>query len=384
MESMWNIELDLGDGDGFVTCDEYLTVSTFENTERTINPSPRLMDKLHRQFLGHCTNPTRQELLENSVEETLKKILRINKTSQLLIMSDDANSHIGNAFIRGATNLGVKVQEHIVPNKERRNAKSITELMRVISPFFWADTIINVSSSRGSINPASLLEKGTRYYTCPGINEEMIIWGAMTVNYDAMLSRHDGLIEAFHNSVSAHVTTARGTNLWLDTIERQAVGDADAKPGQHANLPAGEVFLAPVEGSANGQVVADVSIYGIGLLKSPITFHIENGRLTALETKSSRISQILFKTLNSDEGADVVSELGIGINDAAVITGNILEDEKKYGTAHIAFGNNLSFPGGQNNSKVHVDVVFDRPTINIEYEDGSRMQIMKGGKLISE
>jgi len=57
--------------------------------------------------------------------------------------------------------------------------------------------------------------------------------------------------------------------------------------------------------------------------------------------------------------------LGVGTNPKAKITGNVLEDEKVFGTAHIALGNNTAFEG-KVDVPVHVDGVFTKPTIFLD------------------
>ncbi|MCW8995716.1 MAG: hypothetical protein OQK77_07865, partial [Psychromonas sp.] len=67
----------------------------------------------------------------------------------------------------------------------------------------------------------------------------------------------------------------------------------------------------------------------------------------------------------------------------AVITGNMLEDEKTLGTAHLAFGNNEDFPGGgKNKSKIHRDYLFYRPTIKVLYINGTSRLIMNKGEKV--
>jgi leucyl aminopeptidase (aminopeptidase T) len=63
----------------------------------------------------------------------------------------------------------------------------------------------------------------------------------------------------------------------------------------------------------------------------------------------------------------VLAELGVGTNDAATITGKVLEDEKVYGTVHLAFGNNMHF-GGVNDVQYHADGVITRPTLVVDGE----------------
>jgi leucyl aminopeptidase (aminopeptidase T) len=59
-----------------------------------------------------------------------------------------------------------------------------------------------------------------------------------------------------------------------------------------------------------------------------------------------------------------LAELGVGTHDRATLTGNILEDEKILGTAHIAFGASAGI-GGTVTVPVHLDVVVIEPSLRI-------------------
>lgn len=114
------------------------------------------------------------------------------------------------------------------------------------------------------------------------------------------------------------------------------------KPGSHGNLPTGGAFIAPVEGTANGKVIVDGSITGIGSIKAPLEVKIENGYATDFVGPNAyRLREILG---TKKEKWNIV-ELGIGKNPQAHLIGNILEDEKIYRTVHIAFGENSTFVG---------------------------------------
>jgi leucyl aminopeptidase (aminopeptidase T) len=67
----------------------------------------------------------------------------------------------------------------------------------------------------------------------------------------------------------------------------------------------------------------------------------------------------------------VLEEVGIGLNEKARITGNMLEDEKLRGTCHLAPGN----------VRCHVDMLVDKPTITVCYIDGTTKEIMRNGSL---
>lgn len=60
----------------------------------------------------------------------------------------------------------------------------------------------------------------------------------------------------------------------------------------------------------------------------------------------------------------------------------MLEDEKAFRTAHIAFGSNIGMPGGVNQSTTHVDYLVHRPTIVARCADSSQRAIVADGDLV--
>ena len=108
-------------------------------------------------------------------------------------------------------------------------------------------------------------------------------------------------------------------------------------------------------------MLIDGSMVGIGKLESPLYMQIRGGKLCHVTGEKSENLDILLK---NQENA-TLCELGIGTNEAAVLNGIILEDEKVYGTVHIAFGTNTSF-GGVNKADCHMDGIILRPTLYLD------------------
>ena len=79
----------------------------------------------------------------------------------------------------------------------------------------------------------------------------------------------------------------------------------------------------------------------------------EGGRV--VDASADNDEDFLLATLDTDDGARVLGEFGIGCNPAIQKPmGNPLFDEKIYGTIHLAIGAGLS---GTNESAVHWDIV---------------------------
>ena len=193
----------------------------------------------------------------------------------------------------------------------------------------------------------------------------------------------DKIIDALKNAVQIHITTEEGTDVLLGVAGRKFIGDIGVNAGEMCNIPCGEVYCAPLETKASGVIVFNASIGDIGLLKKPLKVFVSNGRITKFESDSSNLVKRITKLTDVDDEAKVIGELGIGLNPSARITGNMLEDEKVLGTAHIAFGNNTDFPGGRkNNSKIHRDYLFYHPTLEIHFADGSNKLLMRQGNFL--
>src|SRR4029079_15303294 len=89
------------------------------------------------------------------------------------------------------------------------------------------------------------------------------------------------------------------------------------------------------------------------------------GRVTSIE--GGRAADLL-RTLGDEagEGADVIAELGIGLNHTGVPRGHVMLDEKAGGTAHVAIGRNTGSYGGDNEAAIHVDCIFSGPEVEAE------------------
>lgn len=137
------------------------------------------------------------------------------------------------------------------------------------------------------------------------------------------------------------------------------------------DVPAGEVYVAPVENSANGMVVVDeLKDYRLSRLE----LHFQNGRLVEFNAQSG--SDVFRKMLAEAEGEkDRIGELGIGTNYGIKPVGWSIYDEKALGTAHVAIGRNVHL-GGVNKASIHVDFVLNKPSIEVDDK-----LIMKKGKI---
>lgn len=140
------------------------------------------------------------------------------------------------------------------------------------------------------------------------------------------------------------------------------------------NIPAGEVFIAPLETSADGEILFErVAIPGFGKLEG-LKLRFRRGRVVSYEAARGRENFTRFLAANTGE-KDRIAEFGIGTNPGAEYTGgSIIIDEKISGTAHIAIGNNRGAYHGKNRASSHLDLI----------KDMRRGQVLVDGRLIMD
>jgi leucyl aminopeptidase (aminopeptidase T) len=190
------------------------------------------------------------------------------------------------------------------------------------------------------------------------------------------LRRRGAAVCAGLRGSEARVTCPNGSDLRLGLEGRTPIVDAGVltEPGAFGNLPCGEGFVAPVEGTGEGTLVVDGSIAGIGRVASPVTLTVREGHLVeASGEEGATLMELL--TEHGPDGTNV-AELGVGTNEEAMLTGNILEDEKILGSAHVAFGASAAIGGGVQ-VPVHLDCVMLEPSVEV---DGK--PIARGGELL--
>jgi aminopeptidase len=168
--------------------------------------------------------------------------------------------------------------------------------------------------------------------------------------------------------------TGPGTDLKLNVAGRTFI----AADGRH-NMPDGEFFTGPVEDSAEGEVTFHLPATYSGREVSGVRFRFEAGKV--VDATAERGEDFLISTLDTDEGARFLGELGIGTNYGITDgTGEILLDEKIGGTVHLAVGASYPDTGGVNESAVHWDMICDLRRGGSIIVDGEELQ--RDGKFV--
>lgn len=243
-----------------------------------------------------------------------------------------------------------------------------------------------------------------RAFWSPAATQDMFI-RTVPIDYGRLKREVEAVKMVLDRADEVRIESPAGTDLIIGLKNRTAfVDDGDlSKAGAGGNLPAGEAFISPELGSSTGRIVFDGSIAlteGDRIVSEPVTVDVVNGFAVRIEggqdaemlEQSIRFGEDKARKfeqegqLPPDKGeqyrrnARNLGELGIGLNPAAVISGQMLEDEKAYKTCHIAIGSNYDEDAP---ALIHFDCLMREPTITAGIPGGDEECILKDGELNS-
>jgi 2,5-dihydroxypyridine 5,6-dioxygenase len=220
---------------------------------------------------------------------------------------------------------------------------------------------------------ASAARNGTRCVFMEELTLDMLCHGAATADYDHMARLGEALSGKFNEGRRVKVTSGFGTDLEASIDGRRSwslAGRAFSEPWFGLSgccaFPDGECGIAPIEGSANGIVVFDSSVQGMGALDAPVRLVVRDSMIVEISggRQAAQLERDLVAT-GDTASYFCPAEVAIGINEAAQVTGVLREDKKILGSCHIAYGANADI-GGTVVAALHLDGLILRPTVEID------------------
>lgn len=315
------------------------------------------------------------EKLAKSAMIAVRDCMAAKAGESVLVVTDDGKLEIGKAIYEAATELGCEAAMIIMAPRSRNGEeppKAVAEAMKA------AEVVLCPTSKSLSHTNArhAACNVGARVATLPGITVDCMA-RTLGADYGKIKERTEKLVAALAGAETIRVTAPMGTDITMSVKGRTFGPDTGVITGKgdFGNLPAGEAYVAPLEGTAEGVVVFDGAMAGYGVASTPIRMEVRGGYATNFSGPCD-IDKLVSMLEPLGKPALNIAELGIGTNDQAVITGLVLEDEKVLGTIHIAIGDNSHF-GGVVSVPSHLDGIVKSPTV---WADGS--MIMQDGKLL--
>ena len=300
--------------------------------------------------------------LRQPIGTVLDECLGVKAAEQVLVLTDPAKRSIGEVLISGARERGA---EAVLVEMAERETHGTEPPPLIAAAMLECEVLIAPTSKSVSHTEArrAACANGARAATMPNITEDMLA-RTMSADYGAVRRRSRDVARLLTEGNEVRITSPKGSDLRLSIGGREGIADDGdlTAPGAFGNLPAGEGFIAPLEGRAQGRLVVDGSVW-LGRLDDPLVLEFEDGYAVDISGEEAERFQSLLEPYGRE--AFAVAELGIGTNEAARLTGNVLEDEKILGTIHLAVGDNHSF-GGTIRVPSHQDGVVLAPTVTVD------------------
>lgn len=288
--------------------------------------------------------------------------LEFNPVDTVLLVTDEKMLELEAAiWFETARTLGLPIDVIVLADMthsgEEPPEEVITAAEQASINFFQT----SYSLTHTQAGKKAILHNG-RGISLPGADYDLLM-RTLSIDYTPVKTLGDRLKATLEQHKTIHVTSGEGTDLTAAIRPTKVINDSGFfTPGELGNLPAGEVFFAPLPGTAQGTLVIDGSVAD-DVLDAPITITIKNG--VAVKIDGGIAAKNLWEKLNAyGEAGRQVAEIGIGTNPAATISDNLLEAEKVYGTVHVAFGNSSAI-GGENNVPIHIDGLIAAPRVTI-------------------
>ncbi len=298
----------------------------------------------------------------------------IKPGEQVLIVADDTARPVlyGQAFREVMNSIGAEatlaiIQERVLAGQEPP--------VVVAAAMQLADVVVRIPEKWNMVHTnarRAATDKGVRFFHVSCGPESLMKQPVSREDIYRIAETTEKLTRLLTEANVARVTSIAGTDITMSLAGRKALGmHPRGRPVGSSPIPGtGEATLPPVEGTAEGVVVVDISIAGReGLLPAPVKWIVEKGRIVEFQGPPP-IVEWLQGLASQDEGAGVLCQLALGTSHTVppVPTGSNV-DHGRVGRIHMAFGRNDDF-GGTTFSLVHVDGLFGGTTVDL---DGQRV-----------
>lgn len=299
----------------------------------------------------------------------------VKKGENVLILSDYNAFKVGERVVSEVYKIDAYPIFMIVPPLKIQGEplpEVITEMAKLV------DVIIAPMTTNLAHTPTrhEAQKAGVRVQIFPEATEELLTTEAFDADFHALRPRIEKLADLFTKAGKARVTSPSGTDITMSIEGRKGRAlHGFTQKGDIGSGPGLESSIAPVEEKAEGKIVVDVSIAGMGLVQEPVEIIVKGG--FARDIKGGVDARNFRELLESMKDPNIynIGELGVGMNPACKPHGNMIDDEATQGLIHIALGTSVT--GGKVKAAGHYDVILSHGTLEL---DG--VAVVKDGELI--
>lgn len=317
-----------------------------------------------------------QVLMMKGANRLMDVCARVREGEKVLIVTDYPKVPIAEVIASAVHERGADAVVTIMTPRELDGAEPPAHVAAAMKA---ADVIFTplTHSITHSNATKEAIEAGARGIMLSAFIPDQLISGGINGDFEGIEPLCKKVADLLANADTAHLTTPAGTDITMSLAGRP--GNAHTglahNPGDFTTVPNIESSISPVEGSAEGIIVADASIpyYNVGVLREPVRYEVTNGRIEKITggAQAEQISDVM-KNCNNDAVYNI-AQLAFGLNPECKMKGVMLDDEGVYGTAHIGIGTSTLL-GGEIKAPGHYDAIMWRPTLRLDdkvvLEDG--------------
>ena len=288
---------------------------------------------------------------------------------KVLVVVDETTRAIGAAFLTAAKGLGT---DPVLSEIRLRTADG-EEPPEPVGTAMAASDVVLLATGRSLTHTharRAAIRAGARVISMPGITEDLLRDGGLSADWGKIHEVVRRTARRLRGVRDVHLTSGAGTDLSFSLAGRDWIVDDTGlclRKGTFTTLPAGELFVAVVEGSAQGRLVIDA--YFEDRLREPATVQITGGHATRVVGAPTAVEAM---NRGGKEGR-ALGRFGFGLNPQARVTGPHLEAEKAIGAAHLGFGDNLVIGG-----KIHCGVLVECILADVRVEIDGKAVVEKG------
>lgn len=318
-------------------------------------------------------------LMARGADKVASICLKAMPEEEVSIITEESRLRIAEALAAAVYRLGAHPILMIMEPRERDSQEppqAIAAAMKASHAFI---SVVGKSITHTHAVKEAIAN-GSRGVVLTQFSEDMMLHGGIECDFEQAKPVCKAMAQALAGSQEIFLSTEGGTRLRYSAKGRR--GNAlycMVEKGEFSTIPTVEANVSPVEGTAEGIIVADASIpyLGIGLLEEPVRLVVEKGFIVSIE--GGKQAQVLKRDLAAKDDPNVynIAEMGVGLNPMCRFTGFMLEDEGVYGSAHIGIGTSITL-GGNVKAACHYDVIMKNATITA---DGKTL--MDRGKVAS-
>ncbi|RMF70999.1 MAG: hypothetical protein D6738_14915 [Acidobacteria bacterium] len=268
-----------------------------------------------------------------------------------------------------------------------------------LEPVLASSTLVVAMTEFSATAPlAKLAERNPdfRAASMPGVLRRMERT-ALAADYAEVARRCQAILERMRGAELVDVTFSTGHRAWFDLRHRTPEVDDGylprGKPGDRIiNLPSGETFCVPYEGERDGIPSWTAGSIPVREDNETVVFRVAGNRIVAVDGPGPVAAR--WRAFFEDDPVRAnVAEVAFGVNEAATVTGNVLEDEKA--GFHWAFGRSDHLGGvvgvgafRRPETVIHQDIVYARGNpIGVERAvvrrpDGTGSPIIENGEYV--